>query len=135
MRRVFADTVYWIALANPKDQWHALAVKTSQALGRAEIVTTEEVLSEFLNHFSGRGRAMRGGATRFAASIVSDPDMVVHAQSHQSFLAGWALYVARPDKEYSMTDCISMETMRREALAEILTHDAHFTQEGFIILM
>ena len=38
---------------------------------------------------------------------------------------------ARPDKGYSLTDCISMQTMRREGLTEILTNDRHFEQEGF----
>jgi predicted nucleic acid-binding protein len=34
-----------------------------------------------------------------------------------------------PHKGYS--DCISMQTMRREGLTDILTHDKHFEQEGF----
>jgi predicted nucleic acid-binding protein len=44
------------------------------------------------------------------------------------------LYESRPDKEYSLTDCISMQTMRRARLTEVLTNDHHFTQEGFTIL-
>jgi len=46
-----------------------------------------------------------------------------------------ALYEARLDKEYSLTDCISMAAMRQEGIIEILTRDGHFTQEGFIILL
>lgn len=42
-----------------------------------------------------------------------------------------ALYGARPDKGYSLTECISMQTMRREGLTEALTNDRHFEQEGF----
>jgi predicted nucleic acid-binding protein len=34
-----------------------------------------------------------------------------------------------------LTDCISMETMRQEGITEILTHDAHFAQEGFTLLL
>ena len=45
------------------------------------------------------------------------------------------LYQARPDKGYSLTDCISMEVMRREGLSEVLTNDEHFTQEGFTCLL
>lgn len=41
----------------------------------------------------------------------------------------------KPDrKAYSLTDCISMEAMRQEGITDILTHDNHFTQEGFTIL-
>jgi predicted nucleic acid-binding protein len=52
-------------------------------------------------------------------------------QSRASFLAGLTLYEKRFDKGYSLTDCISMETMRREGLTDILTNDRHFEQEGF----
>lgn len=63
--------------------------------------------------------------------ILSDDDVLVIPQSHQSFLAGFDLYAARPDKGYSLTDCISMQTMRREGLTDVLTNDRHFEQEGF----
>lgn len=55
-------------------------------------------------------------------------------QTHQSFLLGLDLYQNRLDKGYSLTDCISMNTMRQLGITEILTHDRHFTQEGFVIL-
>jgi uncharacterized protein len=51
--------------------------------------------------------------------------------SRESFLDGLALYEARPDKGYSLADCISMPTMRREGLTDVLTNDRHFEQEGF----
>jgi uncharacterized protein len=47
------------------------------------------------------------------------------------FWQGWKLYAARPDKGYSLVDCISMQTMRKEGLTEVLTNDRHFEQEGF----
>jgi predicted nucleic acid-binding protein len=56
-------------------------------------------------------------------------------QSAQSFQAGLALYQARPDKEYSLVDCVSMEAMRQEGITEFLTHDDHFAQEGFTKLL
>ena len=55
----------------------------------------------------------------------------VVAQTRNSFLAGLELYSTRLDKGYSLTDCISMRTMRREGLTEALTNDRHFEQEGF----
>jgi predicted nucleic acid-binding protein len=47
---------------------------------------------------------------------------------------GLKLYQQRLDKGYSLTDCISMNTMRKSGITEVLTHDLHFTQEGFIIV-
>jgi predicted nucleic acid-binding protein len=55
-------------------------------------------------------------------------------QTHKTFLAGLELYKQRADKEYSLTDCISMQTMKQLGITEILTHDRHFTQEGFTTL-
>ena len=135
MRRVFADAVYWIALANPRDQWHPQALKASQGLQGAEIVTTEEVLVEFLAYFSGFGRLMREGGVRYAESVLGDPGIVVLPQTHQSFLDGLSLYKARPDKGYSLTDCISMQAMRSHGIIEVLTNDHHFAQEGFVVLL
>ena len=135
MRRVFADTMYWIALASLHDQWHAAAIRVSRTLQKALIVTTEEVLSEFLAHFCEHGPIMRRASVTFVEGIQANTGIIVRPQSHQTFADGLALYKARPDKGYSLIDCISMETMRRDGISEALTHDAHFTQEGFTILL
>ena len=63
--------------------------------------------------------------------ILTEPSVRVVPQSHESFLPGLDLFVTRSDKGYSFIDCISMETMRREGLIEVLTNDRHFEQEGF----
>lgn len=47
MRRIFADTVYWVALAHRKDQWHPRAVQVSQQLGSVTLVATDEFLAHF----------------------------------------------------------------------------------------
>jgi len=134
MRRVFADSLYWIALSHQMDLWHATAMKVSRALQTAEIVTTQKMLGEFLTSFR-RTAHLRSIAARRVHQITTDPQIRVLPQSDHSFQAGFALYKARPDKEYSLTDCISMEAMRQEGIIEILTHDNHFTQEGFTILL
>ncbi|MBI3281968.1 MAG: type II toxin-antitoxin system VapC family toxin [Acidobacteria bacterium] len=133
MRRVFADTLYWLAIFVPGDAWAgaARAADCSDSL----LVTTEEVLSEFLTAVSAHGDHVRRLACRLVREILNDPGIDVVAQSHESFLAGLALYERRPDKEYSLTDCISMNIMRQRQIHEILTHDRHFAQEGFIRLL
>jgi predicted nucleic acid-binding protein len=134
MRRVFADSLYWIALSHQKDQWHTTALKVSHALRTAELITTQEMLGEFLTAFR-HSPALRSIAVRRTDQIKADPRIRVLPQSDHSFQAGFALYKARPDKEYSLADCISMEAMRQEGITEILTHDTHFTQEGFTVLL
>lgn len=50
-------------------------------------------------------------------------------------LSALSLYNARQDKGYSLTDCMSMSTMRELGITNVLTHDRHFTQEGFNVLL
>jgi predicted nucleic acid-binding protein len=135
MSRVFADAVYWVALAHRKDQWHARAVQVSRQLGATTLVTTDEVLQEFLNHFSAYGGQVRSQVARTVRDLLNSPNTEVIPQSRQTFLLGLGLYEARLDKEYSLTDCISMATMRQEGISEILTHDIHFAQEGYTLLL
>jgi predicted nucleic acid-binding protein len=45
------------------------------------------------------------------------------------------LYSQRPDKEWSLTDCVSFITMQEHGLAEALTGDHHFEQAGFVALL
>src|SRR5271157_1041329 len=135
MKKVFADAQYFVALLNDKDQSHPAALAISQTLQGVTVVTTEEALSEVLAYFAERGRYLRQVATAYVDDILSDPDMVIRPQSHQSFLDGLTLYKARPDKGYSLTDCILMQAMRQDGIAEIMTHDNHFKQEGFTILL
>jgi predicted nucleic acid-binding protein len=108
MRKVFADAQYFVALLNDKDQNHPAALAISQTLQGVTVVTTEEVLTEVLAFFSERGQYLRQVAADYVDEILSDPDIVVRPQTHQSFLDGFALYKARPDKGYSLIDCTSI---------------------------
>ncbi|HXH70688.1 MAG TPA: hypothetical protein VNI60_10205 [Pyrinomonadaceae bacterium] len=45
------------------------------------------------------------------------------------------LYQKRLDKGYSLTDCISMNICRERGIADVLTTDNHFIQEGFRVLL
>jgi predicted nucleic acid-binding protein len=135
MKKVYADAQYFVAVINYKDQSHADALAASQALHAVTIVTTEEALTEVLAFFAERGDHLRSVAVAYVDDILGDPDIIVRPQSHQSFLDGYALYKARPDKGYSLTDCILMNAMRCDGVTEILTNDDHFTQEGFTVLL
>src|SRR5438309_1261585 len=106
MRKVFADAQYFVALINDKDQSHPAALAMSQALQGVTLITTEEALTEVLAYFAERGQRLRQVATAYVEDILSDPDIDVRPQSHQTFTDGFVLYNARPDKGYSLTDCI-----------------------------
>jgi len=91
-------------------------------------------LAEYLTFFATAPEQMRRKAVMNARRILDDPGVRVVPQSRESFLSGMALYEARPDKGYSLVDCISMQTMRLQGLTEVLTNDRHFEQEGFRVL-
>jgi predicted nucleic acid-binding protein len=128
---VFADTFYWAALTSEGDAAHERAVEFSRSLQPGAIMTTENVLDEYLTYFSGARQSMRIQAGNTVADILGNSGILVIPQSHQLFLAGLKYYRARPDKGYSLTDCTSMEVMHRYGLTNILTNDRHFEQEGF----
>lgn len=118
MRAVFADTFYWIALTSPRERHFDVVRTYDSLLSKARVYTTEEVLAELLTVATVR-------------EILGERSVRVIPQSHESFVSGLELYTARPNKGYSLTDCIFMRTMRRLGLTEALTNDRHFEQEGF----
>jgi predicted nucleic acid-binding protein len=135
VKLVFADTLYWGAALHPHDQYRAQAIRAREALGAVRLITTDEVLTELLDGLAERGTHLREAAAYAVRKILSDPRVSVHQQSRESFLAGLRLYEQRYDKGYSLVDCISMTTMRRRGISEVLTNDRHFIQEGFNVIL
>ncbi len=133
MKQIFADTFYWVALINKKDNWHQRVIEVTSTLKNVEIVTTDEVLIEVLNFLSAIV-PLRRRTVQFVDDIMQNPHIKVIPQNRESFLEGFNLYRHRLDKEYSLTDCISMTVMQRLKINEVLTHDNHFKQELFIVL-
>jgi predicted nucleic acid-binding protein len=133
-RVLFADAFYWASLLNPGDRFHASAASFSRRLGSTRLVTTDEVLSEVLSWISRLGPYWRRKAAALIHRLRSDPNVDVLPQTRADFDAALALYEARPDKGYSLTDCRSMLALRALGVAEVLTNDRHFTEEGFTIL-
>ena len=131
---VFADTFYWLALARPRDSWHKAVRVWALANASAKVITTDEVLTEFLNALAHTGPIGRAYAATTVHDIRIDPIVQVLPQTRSDFDAALALYEARPDKEYSLTDCRSMIALRSLGLTDVLTNDNHFRQEGFTIL-
>jgi uncharacterized protein len=131
---VFADTFYWIALLNPADKWHLAARTFARKNPETVLLTTEAVLTEFLNYFSESGQNTRHAAGAMCDQTISHANTVVVPHTIETFASGFAFYKARPDKGYSLTDCISMIEMHERDIWNVLTHDHHFAQEGFNLL-
>lgn len=63
--------------------------------------------------------------------LKSDPLIEIVPPTLALFDMGLALYADRPDKQWSLTDCISFVVMRQHGLSEALTGDHHFEQAGY----
>lgn len=60
---------------------------------------------------------------------------VVLPQTRELFDAGLDLYWRRLDKGHSLTDRMSMAVCHDLDITDVLTHDQHFAQEGFSVLL
>ena len=62
-------------------------------------------------------------------------DFEIVPASPELFYRGIELFRVRPDKDWSLTDCISFVVMTDRGLSEALTGDKHFEQAGFKALL
>lgn len=135
MNRVFADTSYWLALLNPRDQLHSKAVAAYQELSSAVLVTSEMVLAEVLNSFSNRGSILRSAGAQAVEVIQKRAEVAVVPQTAEQFRGALQRYKRTADKAWSLTDCASFLIMEEREIRAALTHDRHFAQAGFEALL
>lgn len=131
MKTVFVDSGYLVALDSKADQHHVAASKHWRDFirGRPRLVTTNLVMTEAVTFFANRGmhaRAVEIGNRLLASRVVQ----MIHVDE-QLFAAGFEYLSNRPDKRFSMTDCVSFVVMERLGIQEALAFDAHFEQAGF----
>ena len=131
-RAYFADTWYFIATIDRFDDHHRRAIAAREATRGAVLVTHDGVLTEVLAYFSRAGvhgrrlaaEGVRDAMRRFDVILVDRP----------LFLRALTRYEQRPDKEYSLVDCMSMVVMEERGITHVLTNDHHFSQAGFTVV-
>lgn len=131
MIAVFADASFYVALLSPRDQLHHHAIQVSAGM-RRPVVVTEFVLIEVTNALAAAESRMRAAA--LWTYLQSDPSAIIPA-SAELVARERDYYSRRPDKEWSLTDCISMLVMSDLGLSEALTADHHFEQAGFSAML
>jgi len=132
MTPVFADTYYFAALSNPKDRGHARAVAHARG-ARGPLVTTAWVVTELAEGFCKV--VTRPTFSRLLALLQADAQVTIVPADQGLMDRGLALYLSRPDKDWSLTDCISFVVMTERGITDALTADHHFEQAGFVALL
>ncbi len=129
---IFVDTGWLLGLINPADQ-HRRASTAALRDVTGPLLTTSYVLVELWNGCSQPKLRQSCGKTLDA--LVGNVRLeVVHVSPHLHAV-GLDLYRARPDKAWSLTDCVSFVLMRERGVWEALAFDAHFGQAGFVPLL
>jgi len=123
---VFVDTAGWIALVSPRDDFHSQAKEIYAGLKKALRVTTDVILVEI-------GDTLRRPPLRpLAIKLIEEIRLaerlgmveVVHID-RELLEQGFALFQTRPDKEWSLTNCISFAVMQKRGIWQALTTDHH----------
>ncbi len=132
---VFVDTAGWIALLDTSDNLHLQARQVMRGLRQqhAQFVTTEWVFVEVADALSAP--AYRTKVVTFIAEMRRSPMLQILPLSQALLESGWTFYGQRPDKEWSLTDCISFVAMTQLRLTFAFSSDHHFEQAGFVKLM
>jgi predicted nucleic acid-binding protein len=131
----FLDTGYIVALLNTSDQWHELAKEWRDRVirERIQLVTTDYVLVEIADGLAAL--RFRRQAKEVIRALRGSKDVDVISASTELFEAGLALYSSREDKEWGLTDCISIVVMGRRGITEVLSVDRDFEQAGYKVLL
>ena len=132
MRAVFADTFYFLALLDSAEERHAQAAEAARN-PELQLVTTEWVLAEFGDAYCHPND--RADFVSLYRSLASHPRVKIIPAETRLFQRGVDFFEQRPDKNWSLTDCLSFVSMRDEGITEVLTGDKHFEQAGFTALL
>ena len=132
MNAMFADTSYYLAIINADDIDRDRALEWSNRW-RGRVVLTDYVLMELGNALSSVSR--RHQLVPLVESLKANRKVEIVPANEELFERGLELFGQRPDKDWSLTDCISFVVMQDYGLTDALTTDHHFEQAGFKALL
>ena len=129
---ILIDTGYLIALIDPADELHGRALEWSRAAS-GPFIHHQFIVVELLNYFSAS--RLRLEAHRRLAAVWNHPQIEYVPVDPALHDAAVDLHRKRPDKAWSLTDCVSFIIMTNRTMTQALTYDHHFQQAGFQPLM
>jgi predicted nucleic acid-binding protein len=128
----FLDTGYLAAIADSRDELHDRAMKWSHAL-RGKVVVSEYVLVETFNLLSRPEDRAQVHAVVDLLRNSANCEIIYIDQP--LFSEAVDFHLRRPNKEWSLTDCVSFILMKHHRIDRALAYDKHFEQAGFDALL
>ena len=130
--KIFADTWFFVAVINKRDQYHQKALELSEEYENYPLITTDAVFLEVGNALSNN---YKNEAVELMESFLESDDVEVIRLNPDLFDEVLSLYKKHQDKSWGLVDCISFVVMKRYEVTQALTFDRHFIQAGFQALM
>lgn len=132
LNRTFIDTLFVIALINPRDQYHSMAAELAARYENNPLLVTDAVLLEIGN---GLARNYKPEAVEVIEDFFDSEEVEIVRLTPELFERAFDLYRKYKDKDWGLIDCISFVVMTDWDVTEALTFDQHFEQAGFKALM
>ena len=131
MEHAFVDTSAWFAYANRHDPDH-IRIRNVLRTFQGRLVTSNFIFDETVTLCLYR---LGHQVAATVGKVLLDPTVVdLIRLTPDDEQRAWELFLVRPDKTYSYTDCTSFVLMRRLRLQRVIALDADFQREGFILL-
>ncbi|HEY9646382.1 MAG TPA: PIN domain-containing protein [Chroococcidiopsis sp.] len=112
-----------------------LHTEASVAYRKAIIrLTHNYVIAEYVALANAR-RFPRASVLDFVVDLLGNPDIETVWVDESIHRSAVELLTLRQDKTYSLCDAVSFILMHQRDVAEALTTDRHFEQEGFVRLL
>lgn len=130
---LFADAFFFMAVLSKSDLAHTQASAYLRPRLTLPLLTTAWVMTEVAD---GLARPHHHVAVvRLLTMLRENPAVEIIPPDLGLYDRGFDLYAQRPDKAWSLTDCISFVVMADRGLTDALTGDHHFEQAGFNALL
>ena len=133
--KYFIDTSFIIALSSKKDNLHQKALDLAKLIksNRISLITSEFIILELGNSFLKMSLKNKG--IILINSLYDDKSIEIVKLSDKYYKLGLSLFCRMLDKNWSLTDCISIEILKEFNIKNVLTADNHFNQAGFNTLL
>lgn len=123
------DTSAWVALVDARDDHHGAAAAEMKRLRKGEaLVTSDYVFDETVTRL--RKTSGHDAAVRFGDALRTSTLTRLVGVGPEDLTKAWSLFVKRPDKDLSFTDCTTVVLVERLGAGAVFTFDRDFEKLG-----